>query len=135
MQNLLVAMMRFSAAVTLYGMEQIQKSMNIVDGGEDLTKAMDRLEKTLNSLTDTLVGKIDDSKKDTLKSVTKMSEDVIGRTWDGMSMMDPREVLKATNDLVQKTSDATAEWVSKAASVVEKATDSVKSEKTEEQHA
>jgi hypothetical protein len=132
MQNLMIALMRFSAAVTLYGMEQVQKSMNVVDGGEDLSKAMDRLEKTLNSLTDTLVNKIDDSKRETLKSVTKMSEDVIGKTMDGVSMMDPREVLKATNDLMQKTSDATADWVSKAASAVEKATDSVKSEKAEQ---
>jgi GTPase involved in cell partitioning and DNA repair len=132
MQNLMIALMRFSAAVTLYGMEQVQKSMNVVDGGEDLSKAMDRLEKTLNSLTDTLVNKIDDSKRETLKSVTKMSEDVIGKTMDGVSMMDPREVLKATNDLMQKTSDATADWVSKAASAVEKATDSVKTEKAEQ---
>jgi GTPase involved in cell partitioning and DNA repair len=132
MQNLMIAMMRFSAAVTLYGMEQVQKSMNVVDGGEDMSKAMDRLEKTLNSLTDTLVNKIDDSKKETLKSVTKMSEDVIGKTMDGVSMMDPREVLKATNDLMQKTSDATADWVSKAASAVEKATDDVRTEKAEQ---
>lgn len=132
MQNLLVALVRFSAAVTLYGMEQVQKTMNVVDGGEDLSKAMERLETTLNSLTDTLVGKIDTSKQDTLKSVSKMSEDVIGRTMDGMSMMDPREVMKATSDLVQKTSDATADWVSKAAAAVPKVSDNGK---TKEQTA
>jgi hypothetical protein len=132
MQNLLVAMMRFSAAVTLYGMEQVQKTMDVVDGGEDMSKAMERLETTLNSLTDTLVGKIDTSKQDTLKSVTKMSEDVIGRTMDGVSMMDPREVMKATNDLIQKTSVATADLVGKAASVVETSTDNAK---TQEQAA
>jgi hypothetical protein len=51
-----------------------------------------------------------------------MSEDVVSRTFDGMTVMDPREVMRATNDLIQKTSDTTAEWVSKAASAVEKAT-------------
>ncbi len=127
MQSLIVSMMRFSAALTLFGMEQLQNSLNVVEGEEDLSKTMDRFEKALDSLTDALVNKIDDKKKDTLKSVTKMSEDVVSRTVDGMTIMDPREVMRATNDLIQKTTDATAEWVSKAASAVEKATESSKS--------
>lgn len=126
MQNLIISMMRFSAAVTLFGMEQLQNSLNVVEGEEDLSKTMERFEKALDSLTDVLVNRIDDKKKDTLKSVTKMSEDVVNRTVDGMTMVDPREMLKATNDLIQKTTDVTAEWVSKAASAVEKATESSK---------
>jgi predicted transcriptional regulator len=113
MQSFLVSIMRFSAAVTLYGMEQVQSTLNVVDGGEDLSKSMDKLEKTLNSLTDALIDRIDDRKRETLKSVTKASEDVVSRTVD-FNIMDPREVVRATNDLIQKTSDATAEWVSKA---------------------
>jgi hypothetical protein len=126
MQSLIVSMMRFSAALTLFGMEQLQSSLNVVEGEEDFSKAMDRFEKALDSLTDVLVNKIDDQKKDTLKSVTRMSEDVVGRTMDGMNVMDPREVLRATNDLLKKTTDATADWVSKAASAVEKATEGSK---------
>jgi len=128
MQSLIVSMMRFSAALTLFGMEQLQSSLNVVEGEEDISKAMERFETALDSLTDALVNKIDDKKKDTLKSVTKMSEDVVGRTMDSMNVMDPREVLRATNDLLKKTTDATAEWVSKAASAVEKATETGKSE-------
>jgi vacuolar-type H+-ATPase subunit E/Vma4 len=127
MQSLIVSMMRFSAALTLFGMEQLQSSLNVVEGEEDFSKAMERFEKALDSLTDALVNKIDDKKRDTLKSVTKMSEDVVGRTMDSMNVMDPREVLRATNDLLKKTTDATAEWVSKAASAVEKATETGKS--------
>ena len=132
MQDLIVSMMRFSAALTLFGLEQLQNSLNVVEGEEDLSKTMERFEKTVDSLTDALVNRIDDKKKDTLKSVTRMSEDVVGRTMDGMTMMDPREVFRATNDLIQKTVDTTADWVSKAASAVEKATESTKSsEQTE----
>ncbi len=130
MQNLIVSMMRFSAALTLFGMEQIQNSLNIVEGEEDLSKTMERFEKAFNSMTDALVHRIDDKKKETLKSVTKMSEDVVSRTMDSMNVMDPREVLRATNDLIQKTTDATSEWVSKAAAAVEKATESSKSSET-----
>lgn len=131
MQSLIVSMMRFSAAVTLFGMEQLQSSLNVVEGEEDISKAMERFEKALDSLTDALVNKIDDRKKDTLKSVTKMSEDVVGRTMDSMNVMDPREVMRATNDLLKKTTDATADWVSKAASAVEKATESKTSDQTQ----
>jgi len=127
MQNLIVSMMRFSAALTLFGMEQVQNTLNLVEGEEDLSKTMERFEKALDSLTDALMNKVDDKKKETLGSVTRMSEDIVGRTLDGMSIVDPREVLRATNDLLQKTTDATADLVSKAASAVEKATESAKS--------
>jgi hypothetical protein len=49
---------------------------------------------------------------------------------DGMEVVDPREVLKASTDLLQKTSDVTANWVSRAASAVEKATGTNKTEET-----
>jgi hypothetical protein len=128
MQNLIVSMLRFSAAVTLFGMEQLQTSLNMIEGEDDVSKAMERFEKALDSMTDSLTTRIDDKKRDTLKSITKMSEDVVGRTFDGMTMIDPREVMRATNDLIQKTSDTTAEWVSKAASAVDKASDTEKAE-------
>jgi conjugal transfer/entry exclusion protein len=127
MQSLIVSMLRFSAAVTLFSMEQLQSSLNLVEGEENLSKTLERFEEALNSVTDSLTKRIDEKKKDTLKSITKMSEDVVGRTFDGMTMIDPREMMRATNDLIQKTSDTTAGWVSKAASAVEKATETVKS--------
>lgn len=57
-----------------------------------------------------------------------MTEETINRTMDGLQVIDPREVLKTSTDILQKTSDVTANWVSKAASAVEKATGSAKSE-------
>lgn len=119
MQTLLVSMMRLSTAMALFGWEQVQHSMNVLDGGEDINKAIDRVEKALNSLTDTLVNRMDGEKRETVNSVTKMSKDVVDRSFDSVSMMDPREMMRAGNDLMQKTTNATAEWVSKTASAVE----------------
>jgi len=104
--------------------------MNIVGGGKDMSTSVEELEKTLNSLTDVLVGNMDAKKKETLHSVSKMAEETINRTMDGMEVADPREMLKASTDLLQKTSDATASWVSRAASAVEKATGPGKTEET-----
>lgn len=126
MTNLVVSMLRFSAALTLYGVEQLENSLNLVEDGADLSKTIRGFEKTLDSLSDVLMREMDEKKKETLESVTKASEDVVSRTLNGMDIMDPREMIKASSDLLQKTTDVTAKWVSKAAAAVEKATESAK---------
>jgi len=126
MTDLIVSMLRFSTALTLYSVEQLEKSMNVVEGGSELGKAVDAFEKTLDSLTDVLMKEMDQKKKDTLDSVSKASKDMVSRTLEGMDLMDPRQVMKASSDLLQKTSDVTAKWVSKAAEAVEKATETPK---------
>jgi hypothetical protein len=126
MTNLIVSMLRFSAAMTLYSVEQLEHSMSIAEGGAEFGKTVEGFEKTLNSLTDVLMKDMDAKKKETLDSVGKASQDMVSRTVEGLDMMDPRQVLKASSDLLQKTSDVTAKWVSKAAEAVEKATEGSK---------
>lgn len=126
MTNLVVSMVRFSAALTLYSVEQLEHSLSLVEGGTDLSKTIQGMEKTLNSLSEVLMREMDEKKKDTLDSVSKASKEMVDRTLEGMEIMDPREVLKASGDLLQKTSDVTAKWVSKAAEAMEKATQSAK---------
>jgi hypothetical protein len=126
MTNLIVSMLRFSAAMTLYGVEQLEHSMNVVEGGSELGKTIEGFEKTLDSLTNVLMKAMDEKKKETLQSASKAFEDVTHRTMEGLDLMDPRQVLKASSDLLQKTSDVTAKWVSKAAEAVEKATEGPK---------
>ena len=126
MTNLVVSLVRLSAAMTLYSVEQLEHSLNLLEGGTDLSKTIQGMEKTLNSLSDVLMREMDEKKKDTLDSVSKASKEMVDRTLEGMEIMDPREVLKASSDLLQKTSDVTAKWVSKAAEAMEKATQSAK---------
>ncbi|MBF8305378.1 MAG: hypothetical protein HW398_566 [Acidobacteria bacterium] len=126
MTNLAVSMLRFSAALTLYSVEQLERSLNVVEGGADLSKTILGFEQTLDSLSEVLMREMDEKKKETLQSVSKASRDMVGRTMEGMEIMDPREVIKASSDLLQKTSDVTAKWVTKAAEAMEKAAQSVK---------
>lgn len=126
MTNLAVSMLRFSAALTLYSVEQLEHSLNVVEGGADLSKTIQGFELTLDSLSEVLMREMDEKKKETLQSVSKASRDMVGRTMEGMEIMDPREVIKASSDLLQKTSDVTAKWVSKAAEAMEKATQGAK---------
>jgi len=127
MTNLAVSMLRFSAALTLFSVEQLEKSLNVVEGGADLNKTIQGFEHTLDSLSDVLMRQMDEKKKETLQSVSRASKDMVDRTMEGMEIMDPREVIRASSDLLQKTSDVTAKWVSKAAETMEKATQGAKS--------
>ena len=126
MTNLVVSMVRFSAALTLYGVEQLENSLSLLEGGTDVSKTILGMEKTLNSMSDVLMREMDAKKKETLDSVSKASQEMVDRTLEGMEIMDPREVFKASTDLLQKTSDVTAKWVSKAAEAMEKATQAAK---------
>ncbi|MBI2821140.1 MAG: hypothetical protein HYX74_02850 [Acidobacteria bacterium] len=112
-------MMRFSAAVTLFGVEQLENAVTSMSGREDFSKSLDKFRQSLDSFTDTLSKEMDAKKRDTLKSVASMSQEAVHRTMEGMNVADPREVMRTTSDLIKKTSDSLTEMVSKSAESVE----------------
>lgn len=63
MSNLIASMARMSTALTLFGVEQLEKTMNVAGGGQNFSKTVEELETTLNSLTDVLIGKMDKRKR------------------------------------------------------------------------
>ncbi|OFV97112.1 MAG: hypothetical protein A3F68_10540 [Acidobacteria bacterium RIFCSPLOWO2_12_FULL_54_10] len=128
MQNLVVSMLRFSAALTLFGAEQFDKTLNAIEGKDNLSKTMEGIEKTLDTMTDVLTREMDDRKKETLRSMAKLSSETVQRTMEGMEVMDPREVLRVTTDLLEKSTDVASRWASRAATAVEKAVEKEKAE-------
>lgn len=134
MEKLIVSMMRFSTALTLFGMEQLENAMN-VGNGEDLSEAMDRFKATLDSLTDAVTKELNDNKQTTLKSVTQMSEEAVHRMMNGMIVMDPREVLRSTSHLTSKTSDSLADLIAKGADTVRESLQGETSKETKKHRA
>lgn len=116
MEKLLVSVMRLSAALTLYGMEQVQSTVSYAGKGESPFKAFDEWEATLNSLSDALTGQIGEDKKTTLESMTSMAEDLVSTSFDGVSVIEPRQILRATDDLIRASSETVSGWVERAAS-------------------
>ena len=114
MEKLIVSMMRFSTAITLLGMEQLEQAMTVRDG-EDLSQTTERFRATLDAFTDTLSKELNHKKQTTLKSVTRMSEEAVHQAVKTMNVADPRELLRSTTDLMKKTSDSVADLVSKGA--------------------
>jgi hypothetical protein len=116
MQNLIVSMIRFSTAMSLYGLEQLQAAMNLSQGGQDMFKLVDKIEGTLNSMTEALSDRMDGRKQATLHSVTSMAEDVFHRSMDTINALDPREILSVTSNLVQKSTSVVDGWLGRGGS-------------------
>ncbi len=114
MQSLIVSFIRFTTAVTLYTLEQIQTSAYVTQGGQDIFKILDKLEIALDSMTESLADKIDQKKKDTLESITQTATDVVDKGFDSVGLMNPSKVLKTTNELWQKSSEVVTDWFKKS---------------------
>ena len=54
MNNLIVSMTRLSTAMTLFTVQQMQRTMKVMEDGQALTKTVEGFEVTLNSLTEVL---------------------------------------------------------------------------------
>lgn len=121
MDKFLVSMMRFSTAMTLFGLEQVQSAVTSMGSGEDLTASMERMRKAMDAFSEAVMAQVDDSKKETLETVTRVSEDTMRRAFAGVtsSIVDPREVVRMTTDMVKKTSDSVVQWMGSGASSTE----------------
>jgi len=106
MQELINSFVRLSAAMSVYSMQQMQSAVETIDPKDSVTK----LKKMIDSMTDALTAQIDDSKKQTVDSISNLGADVVGRTFDtlNVSALHPSELVQTTNDLVRKTTDSLA---------------------------
>jgi DNA-binding MurR/RpiR family transcriptional regulator len=98
MRETINSMMRFSGAVTMFGLEQVQ---NAISAPTDTKAAMNRLRDTLDSMSSSLASKLDDSKKSALDSMSKAQIDMLDRTAnavDNVTMDSAADLLKRTSD-------------------------------------
>ncbi|MBK9166274.1 MAG: hypothetical protein IPM24_02285 [Bryobacterales bacterium] len=112
-QDLMASMMRFSAAMTLFGMQQMQ---NAVGAAADSQAALTKFREALDSVTNAVSSQMDDSKKATLDSMSKVQNDMVDRTFDAMNVQafSPTEMMHTGTDLMRRTTDSLAEMVKKA---------------------
>ena len=112
-EKLFLSSMRFSGAATLYGVQQFETVLTVVEGGEGLSKQLDKFGTTVESLTKCIVEEISPGKKEALESVSTVTGRVVRQSWEGIRFLDPREILRLANNLTQKSSEAVASWVGK----------------------
>ena len=88
--------MRFSGAVTMFGLEQMQNAMS---APANTQAALVRLLETLDSMSESLASKLDEPKKAALDSMSKAQADMINRTVGAVN-------LDAAGEFVSKTSES-----------------------------
>src|SRR5260370_24880548 len=85
LRDLTSSMIRFTNAVTLFSMQQMQNAIGAVT---DSQAVISRFCTALNAISNTLSTQIDASKKSTLDSMTKTAYDIVHRTINAMNVHD-----------------------------------------------
>jgi uncharacterized protein with ATP-grasp and redox domains len=109
MQELINSFVRLSAAMSVYSMQQMQSAVETIDPKDSVA----RLKKMIDSMTDALTSQIDESKKKTVDSISNLGADVVGKTFDTLSVpgMSAKDIVQTTNDMVRKTTDSLASMI------------------------
>ena len=120
MQDLINSMMKFTAAMTLFSIQQVQNAVGVA---ADTQSALGKIREALDAMTNAVTSQMDDTKKATLNKMDEVQKDLVDRTFDAMNLqaLDPREMMNTTSDLMKKTSDAMGDLVQKATSAARSA--------------
>jgi hypothetical protein len=113
LRELTSSMIRFTNAVTLFSMQQMQNALGAVT---DSQAVINRFCSALDAISNTLSTQIDSAKKSTLDSMTRTGSEMVDRTMDVMNMpaLNPREMMDTTADVMRKTTDSMADIVKRA---------------------
>jgi len=95
-RDLIVSSVRLSAGITLYGIERIQKVVEAATGERGLPGAAAELDSALGVLANLLESNLDDTKREALRSVSRVSAKAVEKAFDALS---PAAVLHAANRL------------------------------------
>src|SRR2546425_11431537 len=83
LRELTSSMIRFTNAVTLFSMQQMQNALGAVT---DSQAVINRFCGALDAISNTLSTQIDASKKSTLDSMTRTGSEMVDRTLDAMNV-------------------------------------------------
>lgn len=104
LQDLLVAAIRFSTAVDLYALEQIEKTIETIRG-DGLPAGTERYRNSLDTVSDTLEDRIDDTKKEALRSMSRVAAKALDKYFEYAS---PAAILRNLSDWNDRVSRASS---------------------------
>jgi hypothetical protein len=112
MQEMFVSMMKFSTAITMFGLQQVQTAAEALT---DTDAAQTKFRESLDAITAALTAQLDATNRSATKSMSDLGATLVDRTMSVMDVpaMDPRKVIKTASDVLRKTTDSVAEIVEK----------------------
>ena len=118
MQKAIVSMVRFSSAFTLYGVEKLQATLSPRER-QDFSSAVEEVGVTLDSLTESLNKRVDDTDQGALRSATRIVGQVVEQSWESLSLLDPRRAVRVATNLIRTSSQVLSGSSPDASSVAE----------------
>src|SRR5262245_39259886 len=102
MQEFIGAMVRFSTALTIYSIQQVRHGVSELVA---TPMSMDRVREAMDSATNSLRSKIDDSQKTTFNSVTTFSDEMLAKTCEAVrdNVPDAGQLLRNTGDMLRRS--------------------------------
>lgn len=102
MRELVNSMTRFSAAMTLFGIQQLE---NALGAATDSATYIARFRESLDSVTDAITSQLSAASKPTLASVSNLGTDLVDRTFDTLTApaFDPRQIIETASTVMRRT--------------------------------
>jgi hypothetical protein len=116
-QKVLNSGVRLSGAASLYSLQQFEAAVSNIQSGKGFSEQFDKVQATVNEVSRCLAEGVSQGKKDAIESFSTLGGQIIRQGMEGMAAFDPREMLRAANNLAQKSSETISHWVSRKSSV------------------
>lgn len=113
-EKLFLSSVRLSSAATLFGVAQFETAVSGWQEGGGIGRQLDRFGSTVNSLTQCLLEEMSPGKKEALDSIAEITTKVVHQSVEGISMLDPRQVIRMATNLAQKSSETITGWTGKS---------------------
>jgi hypothetical protein len=109
MQELVESMVRFSTALTLFGVQQLQ---NAIELASDSQSARKKVQTSLDAITDALTTQLDESKRPAIESASNL----VDKACDAFSipLHNTRKLVDNATEVIRKTADTMADAIRKA---------------------
>ena len=108
-QELINSFVRLSAAMTVFGMQQMQTAVGNVDPNEAIVK----LREVIDAMTNIVNSHIEESRRPTVEGMTTLGRNMMDRTWDAINMgtPQPRDLMNAANDGLRRATSGLNEFM------------------------
>jgi hypothetical protein len=108
-QELINSFVRLSAAMTVFGMQQMQTAVGNVDPND----AIGKLREVLDAMTNIVNAHIEESRRPTVESMTTLGKNMMDRTWDAISMSapQPKDLMNVANDGLRRATSGLNEFM------------------------
>ena len=108
-QELINSFVRLSAAMTVFGMQQMQTAVGNVDPNE----AIKKLREVIDAMANIVNSHIEESRRPTVDSMTTLGRNMMDRTWDAINLgtPQPRDLMNVANDGLRRATNGLNEFM------------------------